>query len=186
MTPTSCLNCGDARSGRYCAQCGQNDRNYRRALVPMMWELIREAFEVDARVPRTLGLLFFVPGSLSAEFSRNRRARYSSPVRLYIFASFVFFLVLSLAVPDSMPEGAVRVGVDDLDEANSPVGADAAQVDPSQVVSDTQLAALKAVLRPGQGQKVDDILRRPSTDWTRTGGRDACPADELGGSVWTG
>ena len=169
MTPTSCLNCGDARAGRYCAQCGQNDRNYRRALVPMMWELIREAFEVDARVPRTLGLLFFVPGSLSAEFSRNRRARYSSPVRLYIFASFVFFLVLSLAVPDSMPEGAVRVGVDDLDEANSPVGADAAQVDPSQVVSDTQLAALKAVLRPGQGQKVDDILRRPSTDWTRTG-----------------
>ncbi|MCY4573601.1 MAG: DUF3667 domain-containing protein [Gemmatimonadetes bacterium] len=41
--------------------------------------LIREAFEVDSRVPRTLGLLFFVPGRLSAEFSRNRRARFLSP-----------------------------------------------------------------------------------------------------------
>ena len=115
----SCLNCGDARSGRYCAQCGQNDRNYMRALLPMLWELIREAFEVDSRVPRTLGLLFVVPGSLSREFSVNRRARYSSPVRLYLFASFVFFLVLSLAVPDTMPDGGVQVGVDDLNEANS-------------------------------------------------------------------
>ena len=160
----SCLNCGDARSGRYCAQCGQNDRNYMRALLPMLWELIREAFEVDSRVPRTVGLLFFVPGSLSREFSLNRRARYSSPVRLYLFASFLFFLVLSLAVPDTMPDA-----VDDLSKRGGPVEANAAQVDPSQAVSDTQLAALEAALRPGQGQKVDDILRRPTADWTRTG-----------------
>ena len=170
----SCLNCGDARSGRYCAQCGQNDRNYRRALVPMLWELVREAFEVDARVPRTLSLLLFKPGSLSREFSRNRRARYSSPVRLYIFASFVFFLVLSLTLAGPLPEGAVTVGVDGPEEAVSPeeagslVEADTVEVDPSQVVGDTELAALKAVLRPGQGQKVDDILRRPNSNWTRT------------------
>jgi len=165
----TCLNCGDARSGRYCAQCGQNDRNYMRALLPMLWELIREAFEVDSRVPRTLGLLFFVPGRLSAEFSRNRRARYSSPIRLYLFASFVFFLVLSLAVPDTMPDGAVELGGDDLNEAGNPVEANPAQVDPILSVSAPQLAALKVALRPGQGQKVDDILGRPTTDWTRTG-----------------
>ena len=38
----------------------------------------------------------FRPGSLTREFSRNRRAGFVSPVRLYIFASFVFFLLLSL------------------------------------------------------------------------------------------
>lgn len=140
-----------------------------RALLPMLWELIREAFEVDARVPRTLWLLFFVPGRLSAEFSHNRRARYSSPIRLYLFASFVFFLVLSLAVPDGMPDGAVQFEVDDLNEANNLREAGAEQLDPSQLVSVYHLAALRAALRPGQGQKVDDILGRPTTDWTRTG-----------------
>ena len=155
--PSTCLNCGDARSGRFCAQCGQNDRNYMRSLLPMMWELNREAFEVDARILQTLKLLLFKPGSLSAEFSRNRRARYMSPIRLYLFTSFVFFLVLSFALPDSVYDDSVVA-----------MGSDSAEVSPSQVVSDAELAALKAALRPEQGHRVDDILARPEASPSRS------------------
>ena len=142
----SCLNCGHARPGRYCSRCGQNDRDYMRAVSPVMWELIREGFEVDSRVFRTLKLLLSKPGSLSVEFSRNRRAGYMSPVRLYLFTSFAFFLVLSFALPHTLSEETANVGM--------------SAVQPGDVVTEAQLAALKAVLRPGQGQKVEDLLAR--------------------------
>ena len=99
MTPPSvrtCPNCGRDRPESFCAHCGQSDRDYARALRSVAGEFVRETFEVDSRLFRTLKLLMFRPGSLTREFSRNRRAGFVSPVRLYIFASFVFFLLLSL------------------------------------------------------------------------------------------
>ena len=91
-----CPNCHRERPEHFCAHCGQNDRDYARALRSVTGEFVRETFEVDSRLYRTLKLLLLKPGQLTREFSRNRRASYMSPVRIYIFASFVFFLVLSL------------------------------------------------------------------------------------------
>lgn len=108
--PAVCENCGNARPSPFCPQCGQNDRNYARGLATVVWEFGREAFEMDSRFFQTLKLLLFKPGSLTSEFSRNRRARYMSPIRLYLFTSFLFVLVLSLAMPDSWSEGAIQMG----------------------------------------------------------------------------
>ena len=83
-----CANCGSQQMANYCAQCGQNDRQYQRSLPPLLWDLLKETFEVDSRILRTLKLLLFVPGELTAEFSRNRRAGYVSPFRLYLFYLF--------------------------------------------------------------------------------------------------
>ena len=110
--PAVCENCGNARPSPFCPECGQNDRNYARGLVSVVWEFGREAFEMDSRFLQTLKLLLFKPGGLTSEFSRNRRARYMSPIRLYLFTSFLFVLVLSLAMPDDWSEGAVRNGGD--------------------------------------------------------------------------
>ena len=157
---------------RYCARCGQNDRNYIRATGPVAWEFFRESFEVDSRIFQTLRLLLFKPGSLSDQFSLNRRAKYMSPVRLYLFTSFLFFLVLSLSAPDVMreQESALEV-VPSADVASalptdtvlhgairisSAFGAE----DTTALPSDTILAGLRAALEPGQRQKLDDILGR--------------------------
>ena len=110
--PSVCENCGSVRPSPFCPQCGQNDRNYARGLATVVWEFGREAFEMDSRFFQTLKLLLFKPGSLTIEFSRNRRARYMSPIRLYLFTSFLFVLVLSFAMPDSWSEGAIRMGGD--------------------------------------------------------------------------
>lgn len=111
-SPTLCENCGSVRPSPFCPECGQNDRNYARGLATVVWEFGREAFEMDSRFLQTLKLLLFKPGSLTTEFSRNRRARYMSPIRLYLFTSFLFVLVLSFAMPDSWSEGAIRMGGD--------------------------------------------------------------------------
>ncbi|MXW16051.1 MAG: DUF3667 domain-containing protein [Gemmatimonadetes bacterium] len=110
--PATCENCGSVRPTPFCPQCGQNDRNYARGLATVVWEFGREAFEMDSRFFQTLKLLLFKPGSLTNEFSRNRRARYMSPIRLYLFTSFLFVLVLSLAMPDSWSEDAMLMGGD--------------------------------------------------------------------------
>jgi len=113
--PATCENCGSPRPTPFCPECGQNDRNYARGLATVVWEFGREAFEMDSRFFQTLKLLLFKPGSLTSEFSRNRRARYMSPIRLYLFTSFLFVLVLSLAMPDAWSEDAMLTGGDSDD-----------------------------------------------------------------------
>jgi hypothetical protein len=92
-----CANCGSEQVATFCAQCGQNDRDYQRGLPPLLWDLVRETFEVDSRLLRTLKLLLFKPGELSLEFSRNRRASYVSPFRLYLFINLLFFLLVAFS-----------------------------------------------------------------------------------------
>ncbi|TNF86459.1 MAG: DUF3667 domain-containing protein [Gammaproteobacteria bacterium] len=117
-----CANCGAERAGTYCSRCGQNDRDYHRSLPPLVSELLREAFELDSRLVRTLKLLLFKPGALAVEFSNNRRASYVSPIRLYLFVSILFFFFLSLGTdigsgPD--PERPqVQVQVDEVKDAD--------------------------------------------------------------------
>ncbi|MYG80773.1 MAG: DUF3667 domain-containing protein [Gemmatimonadetes bacterium] len=163
-----CPNCGGGRSGRFCSVCGQNDRNYVRGLLPVMWEFGRESFEVDSRLFQTLKLLLFRPGRLSMEFCRNRRARFMTPVRMYLFASFVFFLVL-VTVPDwSLQTGAdvdLQFG-EDPEEVDEELGAELAER-VGNVVTEAEIDALKAVVRPEQSQRVDDLLGRPASDWSR-------------------
>ncbi len=117
-----CANCGAERSGPYCSRCGQNDRNYQRALPPLVSELLREAFELDSRLVRTLKLLLFKPGALALEFSNNRRASYVSPIRLYLFTSILFFFFLSLGTDVSVGEDPdrpqVQVQVEEVENAD--------------------------------------------------------------------
>ncbi|WP_170132045.1 DUF3667 domain-containing protein [Arenicella xantha] len=62
--------------------------------------LINEAFEgifsLDSKAWRTTFYLFFKPGFLTNEHFANRRARYISPLRLYLITSIGFFLTLSM------------------------------------------------------------------------------------------
>lgn len=154
--PRTCPNCGRDRPESFCAHCGQSDRDYARALRSVAGEFVRETFELDSRLFRTLKLLMFWPGSLTREFSRNRRAGFVSPVRLYIFASFVFFLLLSLL-------GNVGEELESsIAEEDRAIEADQDQADvAAQLPTEEHLAAFRAVLPPEQRTKADDILARP-------------------------
>jgi hypothetical protein len=54
-----------------------------------------DQFGVDAKLPSTLSALFFKPGQLTSEYMNGRIARYIPPFRLYLFASVLFFVLLS-------------------------------------------------------------------------------------------
>ncbi len=166
MTPAgarTCPNCGRDRPESFCAHCGQSDRDYARALWSVAGEFVRETFEVDSRLFRTLKLLMFRPGSLTREFSRNRRAGFVSPVRLYIFASFVFFLLLSLR-GDFGAAGALNLNEDNV---GSSLTGEQPEEATAQPPTEEHLEAFRAALPPEQRRKADDILARPEGNVAR-------------------
>ena len=147
----ACSNCGHARTGRFCARCGQNDRDYIRSLPPVLGDMLKETFELDSRLLRTVKPMFFRPGELPSEFSRNRRASYVSPIRFYIFASLAFFFLLSLTADFEPPRGGVSPAQEGGELAKFSKGAS----------EDADVDALKALLPPNKSRKVDDILAHP-------------------------
>ncbi len=165
----ACPNCGSERSGAYCARCGQSDRDYTDSFWSVVGDFLRETFEVDSRLFRTVKLLLFRPGRLSAEFSRNRRAGYMSPVRLYFFASILFFTVMSLATATPFSSGAFTVSVTDVARDTSDLADPTRELsaDPPSPAADSGFAALRAALRLEQGRKLDDILNRGDRDATK-------------------
>ena len=91
-----CPNCYAPKSGRFCHQCGQNDKDYSRSTFRVIVDFFHELFELDSRAARTLRVMFLRPGFLALEFANNRRANYITPIRLYLFSSIVCFFILSL------------------------------------------------------------------------------------------
>jgi hypothetical protein len=96
-----CANCAAPAPGRYCASCGQETREFRPTVRDFTHDLLEETLSLDSRLIRSLPSLLFRPGQLTSEYLAGRRASYIRPLKLYLAASFVFFLSLSL--PMSRP-----------------------------------------------------------------------------------
>lgn len=158
MSMAACPNCGYERDNRFCPQCGQNDRDYIRSLWRLIADLFKEAFEVNGRLPRTLGSMFLRPGELGAEFSRNRRASYLSPIRSYLFASILFFFSLAvIAGPESRAEAPPDGVVQQKDEAWAEK---AAKMRPEKqdTCAETDFPRFQRALAPHQRRMVEEIL----------------------------
>ena len=91
-----CLNCGTQLNSNFCPQCGQKNRSYHISLKDFFADFMEELLDVDSRVLRSLKLLFSKPGFLTTEYVKGRRINYLPPVRIYLVASVVFFLALSM------------------------------------------------------------------------------------------
>ena len=157
----TCLNCGRERAERFCGHCGQNNRDYIRSAPSVAGDFVRETLEIDSKLLGTLKLLVR-PGRLSAEFSRNRRASYLSPVRMYLFASIVYFFALAQSIfgnGDIVSTGTGDSPTATVEVTGGPEVADAVlgELAPDQARVD----ALKTRLDPRYQQKLDDILSRP-------------------------
>lgn len=100
-----CINCGAEVSGHYCAACGQ-PTNLHRTLLHMVEELVRGIVLFDTRAWRTIPMLFFRPGTLTNGYIRGQRARYISPMAMFLLAVFAMFMVFAFS-------GGSRVGVVD-------------------------------------------------------------------------
>ena len=160
-----CLNCGAEMLGPFCAQCGQRDI----PPYPSVRELVTDAFwELsgwDGRFAATARTLVRSPGRLTIDFLEGRRARYISPLRLYLLASLLYFLVAAAAPQVSTREGIVISGAMvqvDTGTSAGKVGAAARQARDGQITQAQRDSALKQlqnappIIRPILARAISD------------------------------
>jgi hypothetical protein len=97
--PGVCLNCGEPVSLRFCSACGQPAIDPNPTLREFVHEAAGEFLLWDGKLATTFRLLLTRPGALTLDYLAGRRARYLSPLRLYLTCS-VLFLALKALAPD--------------------------------------------------------------------------------------
>src|SRR6266550_3045694 len=105
-----CLNCRAVLSGPFCADCGQRDIPPYPNVRELAVDVVSEFSGWDGRLATTLRALIQHPGMLTHEFLEGRRIRYISPLRLYLTASLVYFLIAAAAPNSTVRSGNVTFG----------------------------------------------------------------------------
>ena len=90
----NCLNCGTALSGVYCSACGQK-AHVHRSVRAFFQDFLQGLFNFEGKIWRTLPMLAWNPGEMTRRYIAGERARFISPVALYLFTVFAMFAVLN-------------------------------------------------------------------------------------------
>ncbi|WNO53794.1 DUF3667 domain-containing protein [Stakelama saccharophila] len=110
-----CLNCGTRLSGPHCHRCGQS-AHVHRSLGAIGHELLHGVLHFEGKLWRTLPLLAWHPGRLTRRYIAGERARFVTPMALFLFSVFTMFavfMVLGISAPAELNGSAqVRAGVD--------------------------------------------------------------------------
>jgi hypothetical protein len=90
---TACLNCGTTLTGPFCCECGQT-AHVHRTLGAFFHDLLHGVFHFEGRIWHTLPLLLLHPGQLTRRYIDGQRARFVSPLALFLFCVFLMFAVI--------------------------------------------------------------------------------------------
>lgn len=105
--PSECLNCGAKLTGPYCAACGQNGHVHR--TIGAIWhELMHGVLHFDGKIWRTLPELAFRPGELTRRYVRGERAKFVSPLALFLFSALLMYATYSLLGHHGSPHASAR------------------------------------------------------------------------------
>jgi len=92
---THCLNCGATLNGPFCHRCGQH-AHVHRTLTSFFHDLAHGVFHLEGKLWNTLPMLAWRPGELTRRYIDGQRARFVSPIALFLFCVFLMFAVVGL------------------------------------------------------------------------------------------
>jgi hypothetical protein len=90
----NCLNCGAALVGDFCHRCGQRGHVHR-TLGAFWHDLLHAVLHFEGKLGRTLPMLVWRPGELTRRYIEGQRARFVSPIAMFLFSVFLMFAVFS-------------------------------------------------------------------------------------------
>jgi hypothetical protein len=115
-----CRNCGATLDGAFCSSCGQR-AHLHRSLLHLGHDILHGVFHFEGKLWRTIPELFFHPGRLTRRYIDGERAKFISPMALYLFTVFLMFGVFSFTtsnVFDSTEESVAGDVVEQWKEGN--------------------------------------------------------------------
>ena len=108
----ACLNCGAQLHGSHCHVCGQA-AHVHRTLSSIGHDILHGVFHFEGKIWRTLPMLVWRPGDLTRRYIHGERAKFVSPLALFLFSVFLMFAVVdglagSMHAPHMTPADAVK------------------------------------------------------------------------------
>ncbi len=144
----ACLNCQTSIQGAHCHGCGQK-AHVHRTLRGFGHDILHGVFHFDGKIWRTLPMLAWNPGELTRRYVHGERAKFVSPIALFLFMVFLSFAVFTFLSPAST----------DI-EINKPVtaaqAAKAVDADRAEILSD--IAKMEA-------EKKEALAQNQPTGW---------------------
>jgi len=91
----NCLNCNTPLTGRYCSECGQENRPKKLSVWQLLGQFFSGLLNYDGRLIQSIRLLFSKPSALTLAYMEGKRSSYVNPVQFYLFTSAIYFLFSS-------------------------------------------------------------------------------------------
>lgn len=113
--PVVCANCQTVFSGNFCPECGQKGHIHR-SLAAIGHDIMHGVLHLDGKLWNTLPLLVFKPGELTRRFIAGERAKFVSPMSMFlftVFAMFAVFQIVGVTAPTDFGAGMVEGFTDD-------------------------------------------------------------------------
>jgi hypothetical protein len=168
----NCLNCGTALVGDYCYRCGQR-AHVHRTLTAFFHDLLHGVLHFEGKIWHTLPLLVWKPGELTRRYIDGQRARFVSPIALFLFCVFITFAVVGLTSntmhvsAEARADAARELSKDETklavlqSQRAGASGAEAAALDEKINSLNGEMTALKAV----KDGKIDPGTFKIQSDW---------------------
>lgn len=165
-----CLNCGTALIGAHCHRCGQSGHVHR-TLSGMGHDILHGVFHFDGKLWRTLPLLVWRPGELTRRYIEGERARFVSPMALFLFSIFFMFAIFSMvgleAPTDITPETQLERGFQKAREDATEKRQDAIEARAGRKAGDPKIAELNE--RIARADADLQAIARSEAELKRTG-----------------
>jgi hypothetical protein len=151
-----CLNCGTSYRGNFCPECGQK-AHLHRSLAAIGHDIMHGVLHLDGKLWNTLPMLVFKPGELTRRFVAGERAKFVSPMAMFlftVFAMFAVFQMVGISTPTDIPSeltGAendnpfrqqIQKQITELEQQRAQMAA----ADPDRKAIDNQVKTLNAIL----------------------------------------
>lgn len=160
-----CLNCRTVLTGPHCHQCGQA-AHVHRSISAFWHDILHGVLHFDGKFWNTLPLLAWQPGHLTRRYIHGERAKFISPMALFLFSIFMMFAIFSyVGSPNFTGDSTIRnkegtrvIGVSDWREEMSK---EIAQIEPKIAASTSELDKLSAddPSRAALTEKITDLKR---------------------------
>lgn len=170
----NCLNCGCELTGEFCHCCGQHGHVHR--TISAWWhDFLHSVLHLDGKFWRTLPMLAWRPGELTRRYAHGERAKFISPLALFLFTVFFMFAVFSAVGPDLGDDffgrsventlSAEREKLSELQtERGTATGEDAAEIDAEIEESRRDIARLEDFKREGITRVPAEAAQEPTGD----------------------
>lgn len=138
----NCLNCGTALIGNHCHACGQKAQVHR-TLHAFGHDILHSVLHFDGKIWRTLPMLFWKPGDLTRRYVHGERAKFVSPLALFLFTVFLTFAVFNWLVP----------GTGEFDNAFKPAKIEKSEIAKAKAETQLNIERFEAELKAARTER---------------------------------